>query len=105
MAGIKLIERLLKEGKTNGKVIALGRTIDKDNYVIIKWDGDKGFSTIFDYGSDVHIAENVRVSSLVCVKKISEYDGLVSVDVQSFFDPRDFNIYLNLSQLRQYSFL
>lgn len=81
MAGIKLAENLIQEGKNKGKVIAQGTTVTGDSYVIVKLHKDLGILHQIDYGSDISIDSNINLDDIVELIKMDDYSAIwVQVD-------------------------
>jgi len=73
MAGIKEAMKRVMDGRNTGIVVAKGRLKDCDcgenekctdcssiEYIIIRLDHDDGLITQYDYGSDIHIADDIK---------------------------------------------
>ena len=104
MAGIKEAMKRVADHRNKGIVVAMGdlkectcgdgmgcSDCSKTKYIIIKLikDGfEDGFITVYDYGSDVEIADNIKISdkvmSLQCnvhIEKISNLQSTIEKDV------------------------
>ena len=75
MAGINLAEKLIKDKKDEGKVIALGKTIYNEKYLIIQLENDKGIIYQIDYGSDIRFSNNINLEDSVKLFQIDEYSA------------------------------
>jgi len=77
MAGIVGAEKLIKEKRNTGLVIAKGKTINADEeFMIVQLDNDQGWHTVCAYGADIEIADDVFLGDHVRLRKIREYKAV-----------------------------
>ena len=73
MAGIGLAKQLISDKKGKGKVIALGKTVYQEKYVLIQLEGDKGRIYQIDYGADIKLEDNINLEDVIELRILDEY--------------------------------
>lgn len=73
MAGADLAKKLIKENRNEGKVIALGSTVENQKYMLVKLNNNKGIIYQIDYGSDIRFSNNINLEDEVKLKLLDEY--------------------------------
>lgn len=89
MAGIKEALKRVSEERNRGTVLALGQlkecTCDDQSgchicesnttYMIVELDHDKGFITVYDYGSDIYIDPSIQLQDKVILQILDNYSA------------------------------
>ena len=72
MAGFKEAKQLIQKKRNKGTVIALGKTIDGDKYLLIDLEKGKGIVVVFDCGSDVRFEHGIKKTDMVELKLLDK---------------------------------
>jgi len=75
MAGIDLAEKLIRDKKSKGKVIAIGSTTENQKYMLVKIENDRGIIYQLDYGSDIRFANNINLEDEIELKVLDKYNA------------------------------
>ena len=82
MAGISKAEKRIKEGKIFGTVIRCEDIFEDEEWhhmeLEIKWDKDGKVEEFWDYGSDIHIEEDLEKGDRVQLSIVGDYDAMFS---------------------------
>ncbi len=78
MAGIELAEKWANDNNDKGLCIARGVTTTKEDFIIVLTKSEETI-TVFDYGSDIVISEDVEEGSLVELKVVDDYSAVWGV--------------------------
>lgn len=73
MAAIAEAKKQIKARKNKGTVIAIGKTIDGDKFLLIDLNGGKGIVVVFDYGSDVRFERGIKMEDRVQLKLLDSH--------------------------------
>lgn len=82
MAGISLAKKLISERRNKGKVIALGKTIYGERFMLIQLEDDRGRIHQLDYGSDIRFAQVINLNDIVELEMKDEYTAMWEVKVR-----------------------
>lgn len=76
MAGIGFAKQLVQDNKNRGKVIATGRTVNNEKYILVQLEGDKGRIHQIDHGGDIRLEPSIGLNDIVELSIVDEYSAI-----------------------------